>query len=49
MISLKVYLLIQAHHAQHGGHRAFADGKYGAYQQYLDGWENPLGKQRGEC
>jgi hypothetical protein len=49
MIRLKVCLLIQAHDAQHGGHRAFADGTYGAKQQYLDGLENPLGKQRGEC
>jgi hypothetical protein len=46
---LKVRFPIQAHHAQHGGHGAFADGKYGAKQQYLDGLENLLGKQRGEC
>jgi hypothetical protein len=49
MIRLKVHLLIQAHDAEHGGHRSFAGGKYGAKQQYLDGLENLLGKQRGEC
>ena len=40
---------IQSHDAQHGGHGTFADGKYGAKQQYLDGLENPLGKQRSKC
>ncbi len=48
MIALKVYLLIHTHDAQHGGHGTFADGKYGAKQQYLYGLENPL-KQWGEC
>ncbi len=47
--SLKVYLLIQAHDAQHGGDGTFANGKYGAKQQYLDGLKNPLGQQLGEC
>jgi hypothetical protein len=46
---LEVCLLIQAHDAQHGGHGALADGKYGAKQHYLGGLENPLGKQGGEC